>query len=41
MLSLANSLATLAKTVLFIGAWAALAVLLLVTAWRATATFTR
>jgi hypothetical protein len=36
-LSLANSPATLTKTVLFIGGRLALAVLLLATAWRAAA----
>lgn len=36
-LSLANSFATLTKTVLFIGGWLALAVLLLAAAWRAAA----
>ncbi|MEH1130598.1 hypothetical protein [Micromonospora sp. CPCC 206061] len=41
VLSLANSLATLAKTVLFIGGWVALTVLLLAAALRATATWAR
>jgi hypothetical protein len=41
VVSLANSLATLAKTVLFIGGWAALTVLLLAAAWRAAARFVR
>lgn len=41
VLSLANSLATLAKTVLFIGGWVALAALLLAVAWRAAAKFAR
>ncbi|TDC43842.1 hypothetical protein [Micromonospora sp. KC213] len=41
VLSLANSLATLAKTFLFIGGWMGIAVLLLATARRAAATFAR
>jgi hypothetical protein len=41
VLNFANSLATLAKTVLFIGGWAGLAVLLLAAAWRAAARFAR
>ncbi|WP_165945083.1 hypothetical protein [Micromonospora sp. KC723] len=41
VLSLANSLATLAKAVLFIGGWVGLAGLLLATARRAAARFAR
>jgi hypothetical protein len=37
VLSLVNSLATLAKTVVFVGGWTGLAVLLLAAAWRAAA----